>query len=129
MGNKERETLAVMYEVLNKVNKTSYEELDYFDFKWILDRINFLHSVRYGFGVIDYHTYLSYDEYRTLNDYKYIDWRINDSDTNNSHDEWLSDSRKECINNVIFRYNLYGKWLLKLEWLWYNFWFKVTGVL
>ena len=128
MTNREIETLSIIHYILEKISKTKDEIIDYDDFMWILERSDILHILRYHFNIIDYDVLSMFaDEDPSLKDVesfvdkKPIDYLI--------YSEFMSESRYECVNSAIRRYRLYGKWFLKLEWLWYKFWFKVTGVM
>ena len=128
MTNREIETLSIIHYILEKVSKTNEEKINYDDFIWILERSDILHILRYHFNIIDYDVLSIFaDEEPSLKlvksvvDKKPIDYLI--------YSEFMSESRQECVNSAIRRYNLYGKWFIRLERLWYNFWFKVTGVM
>ena len=128
MTNREIETLSIIHYILEKISKTKDEKVDYDDFAWILERSDILHILRYHFNIIDYDVLSMFaDDNPSLKvvesfvDKKPIDYLI--------YSEFMSESRYECVNSAIRRYRLYGKWFLKLEWLWYKFWFKVTGIL
>ena len=128
MTNREIETLSIIHYILEKISKTKDEIVDYDDFMWILERSDILHILRYHFNIIDYDVLSIFaDDNPSLKavesfvDKKPIDYLI--------YSEFMSESRYECVNDAIRRYHLYGKWFLKLEWLWYKFWFKVTGVM
>ena len=128
MTNREIETLSIIHCILKKISKTEDEKVDYDDFMWILERSDILHILRYHFNIIDYNVLsifadeeVSLKLVKSVVDKKPIDYLI--------YSEFMSESRQECVNSAIRRYNLYGKWLLKIKWIWYKFWFKVTGVL
>jgi hypothetical protein len=128
MTNREIETLSIIHYILEKISKTKDEIVDYDDFMWILERSDILHILRYHFNIIDYDVLSIFaDDNPSLKvvesfvDKKPIDYLI--------YSEFMSESRYECVNDAIKKYRLYGKWFLKLEWLWYKFWFKVTGVM
>lgn len=128
MTNKEIETLSIIHCILEKISKTKNEKVNYDDFMWILKRSDILHILRYHFNIIDYDVLSMFaDEDPSLElvesivDKKPIDYLI--------YSEFMSESRYECVNDAIKKYRLYGKWFLKLEWLWYKLWFKVTGVM
>ena len=128
MTNREIETLSIIHYILEKISKTKDEIVDYDDFMWILERSDILHILRYHFNIIDYDVLSIFaDDNPSLKvvesyvDKKPIDYLI--------YSEFMSESRYECVNDAIKKYRLYGKWFLKLEWLWYKFWFKITGVM
>ena len=128
MTNREIETLSIIHYILEKLSKTKNEKVNYDDFTWILERSDILHILRYHFNIIDYDVLSMFaDEnpslelVETVVDSKSFDYLI--------YSNYMSESRYECVNDAIKRFKLYGKWFLKLEWLWYKFWFKVTGVL
>lgn len=128
MTNREIETLSIIHCILKKISKTEDEKVDYDDFMWILERSDVLHILRYHFNIIDYNVLSMFaDEDPSLKvlesivDKKPIDYLI--------YSDYMSESRYECVNNAIKRFKLYGKWFIRLERLWYNFWFKVTGVM
>lgn len=128
MTNREIETLSIIHYILEKVSKTNDEKINYDDFIWILERSDILHILRYHFNIIDYDVLSIFaDEEPSLKlvksvvDKKPIDYLI--------YSEFMSESRQECANDAIKKYRLYGKWFLKLEWLWYKLWFKITGVM
>ena len=128
MTNREIETLSIIHYILEKISKTKDEIVDYDDFMWILERSDILHILRYHFNIIDYDVLSIFaDDNPSLKvvesyvDKKPIDYLI--------YSEFMSESRYECVNDAIKKYRLYGKWFLKLEWLWYKFWFKLTGIL
>ena len=128
MTNREIETLSIIHYILEKLSKTKNEKVNYDDFTWILERSDILHILRYHFNIIDYDVLSMFaDEnpslelVETVVDSKSFDYLI--------YSNYMSESRYECVNDAIKRFKLYGKWFLKLEWLWYKFWFKVTGVM
>lgn len=128
-NNQDKRTLAIMCEVLKRVNKNRLDELEWEDFHWILCRVDILHILNYGYNVLNSNTFCQWDNCRAEYNYDFVDWRWDEDDDCNVHTEWLSESTEECITKAIRRYNLYGKWFLKLKWLWYKFWLKITGVL
>ena len=128
MTNREIETLSIIHYILEKISKTKDEKIDYDDFAWILERSDILHILRYHFNIIDYDVLSIFaDDNPSLKvvesfvDKKPIDYLI--------YSEFMSESRYECVNDAIKKYCLYGKWFIRLERLWYKFWFKVTGVM
>lgn len=128
MTNREIETLSIIHYILEKISKTKDEKVDYDDFIWILERSDILHILRYHFNIIDYDVLfmfadedLSLELAETVVDSKSFDYLI--------YSDYMSESRYECVNDSIKKFKLYGKWFIRLEKLWYKFWFKVTGVL
>ena len=128
MTNREIETLSIIHYILEKLSKTKNEKVNYDDFAWILERSDILHILRYHFNIIDYDVLSMFvDEdpslelVETVVDSKSFDYLI--------YSNYMSESRYKCVNDAIKKFKLYGKWFIRLERLWYKFWFKVTGVL
>lgn len=101
---------------------SKYKPINYQHFKWIVDRINFVSSVRYGITIIP-NKYMSVCEELSLVPETF---RNKASNKNKRYIffENISMSDFECINYVIFRYKLYGKFVENLKLMLYNIFHK-----
>lgn len=109
---------AVLYYLLNAISKNN-EEVSMEDVFWIINRANFRACEKYWTPVIDYN-FLNW-----LGDIEYklevfnVDWNKDTFKNTYTHLDFLSQSQTECLDKAIFRYKLYGKYIIKnREWVW-----------
>ena len=96
--------------------ETSYKEIDFMHIKWIIDRANFRCAKRYGNIILDYESLDFFMDFKHAvpeafslikNKYTYLDY--------------LCDADKECLDKLIKRWKLYGKYIISID----NFMFKL----
>lgn len=100
--------------------KTRFKEADFMDVKWIIDRANFLSCVWYGIPVISsMYLELHCDDHFVPESYR----------CKENHEEtyFLAPADIQILNKVIFRWKLYGRFVVSLTELWYKIKCKLKG--
>lgn len=114
---------------------TTYAEADYFDVKWIIDRANFRHAKQFGYIFFPYEIFTWFEDGYFVPEQFICDWKANYkldkcgkikcdkngrfiiANVNEEYDYtwYISQATKECLNNIILRWKIYGRWLVKLN--------------
>ncbi len=110
---------------------TEYKPIDYMDFKWIMDRCNFLLAKDHGVELLpnsflswyeDAHFVPEYFEVDFSCDYKKLkNGKLKKVQSNNEESDFISGADMWAMNKIIRRWKIYGRWFVKLD----NFWWKL----
>ncbi len=110
-----------------------YEPLDWLQLKWIIDRANYLSGKRYALDFFPYSLLTWLEDSELVPDRFDTDWSCNyETDAYNfikldknknpiktqgylQEEDFLSGADVDILNNVIFRWKLYGKLLIMVD--------------
>lgn len=135
-----RRTRAVLYEILirackriKKGKEYKYEGISDSDFRWILNRVDFMCREKVGVGIYENSVDIHFIFETYYPDLLAEDWEIqyvyNKTGTIKikngkpvilkrklpvNHLYYISQIEKECIKNVVLRWKIYGKFFVKL---------------
>ena len=109
---------------------TEYIPIDFMDFKWIVDRCNFKMSKDYGVVYLP-NTFLSwYEEAHFVPEYFDADFTCDYKkmkngkwkrvQSNNEEYDFVSGAEVCVAKKMIRRWKIYGKWFVKLDYLWWK---------
>ena len=115
--------------------RTVYKPLDYIDFKWIMDRCNFLLAKSYGVDLLP-NSFLSwYEDGHFVPEYFDDDFTCDYKKTkngkwkkvqsNNEESDFISGAEIWAMNKVIRRWKIYGRYCVKLSNLYYKLKWKL----
>lgn len=119
-----------------------YQNMDFMQLKWILDRSNFLAAKWYGLVIFNYDMLWVLEDTDLIPKTFDCDWSCTydtdnhgyfkmdannqpikiPGDQNLDHMAWLSIADKKIMNKVIRRWKIYGRFFQSISnWWWYNF--------